>query len=47
VSDYRAALTCRRCGCIRYVSKLAEKFIYWHCHRRDDEVRCGTDNVWN
>jgi hypothetical protein len=40
---YRAVLTCRRCGALRYVPAMAEKFTYWICLPMR---KCGTMNVW-
>jgi hypothetical protein len=42
-ADYRAVLKCRRCGALRYVPSLAEKFTYWICLPMQ---KCGTMNVW-
>jgi hypothetical protein len=34
--DYLAVLACKRCGTVRYVSPLAEPFMFWACHQRHD-----------
>ena len=39
---YRAVLKCRRCGALRYVPRMAEKFTYWLCLPMR---RCGTMNI--
>lgn len=41
---YRAELTCRRCGAIYTVCKMADAIRYWYCHRREDGTRCDTFN---
>lgn len=43
-SEYRATLHCRRCGSVRYISKLAEPFRHWFCGLSDTGY-CGTPNV--
>lgn len=41
--DYRAVLTCSRCGAKRFVPGVAVKFTYWVCLPAHS---CGQINVW-
>lgn len=45
-APYRAILHCSRCHSPYAVPQMAERFLWWFCHRREDGVWCGTGNVW-
>lgn len=45
--NYRAVVTCQRCGARYHVWKMAEAFTFWFCHRREDGRPCRTFNVWS
>lgn len=44
---YRATLHCRRCSSPYKVPAMAERFLYWFCHKRESGAWCGTMNIWN
>lgn len=45
-SPYRTTLHCRKCNSAYQVPAMAERFLWWFCHRREDGGWCGTGNVW-
>lgn len=46
-ADYRATVSCRRCGRTYAVRLLAEACEHWYCHRTALGFRCGTFNAWD